>query len=80
MVVRKLEVRGRLPRTVISSQSKVLIKLVGANQFPWVHFPVGVPKRLESRECFNEFRAEHFRKQFSAGLTVAVFAGKRSTE
>src|SRR3954465_13070115 len=80
VILRKLKVRSRLPGTVINPKTQVLIKFIGLDHFPRVHFPLRVPKRLEAGKGFHDFRADHFRKRSPAALPLAVFAGKRPAE
>ncbi len=78
VIEQELEVRLGLPRRVVRAEAKVLVELVGLDHFAGIHLPVGIPRDLEFAEGLHQFGAEHFRKKFGAGLSVAVLAGERS--
>ena len=74
--------RFRLPGSVVGAEAQIFIELVRrlsgqTNQFAGIHFPVRVPCGFKFAESLHQFRTEHFRQQFGAGLSVAVFAGER---
>ena len=71
----ELEIGFRFPGGVVSAEAKILVEFVRLDQLAGIHLPFGIPCRLEFAEGLNQFRAEHFWKQFAAGLAVAVFAG-----
>ena len=78
MILRELEMGLRLPRCVVRAQAEIFVELVGTDQLAGVHLPVGIPGGFKFAEGLDQFWAEHFRKEFSAGLSVAVFAGEGS--
>ena len=76
VVLRKLEMGGRVPGIVAGAEAKILVHAVGFDDLAGIHLPVRVPGGLEFVEGLDEFGAEHLGKQFGAGLTVAVLAGE----
>ncbi len=79
MVGDEWEIGFRFPRRVGRAEAEVFVELVGLDQLAGIHLPFGIPGRLELAEGLEEFRAEHFLKQFAAALTVTVFAGEGAT-
>ena len=78
MILREPKTRYRLPRSVVRSQTEILVQFVRFDQLARVHFPVRIPSSFELAEGLHQLRAEHFRPQFGAGLPVSVFSGQRS--
>src|SRR5689334_3090219 len=78
IVLGKLEMSLRLPRIVGKPEAQIVVHAVGKHDFARIHSPIGVPQGFEAAKGFHQFRAKHFRQEFSAGLTVAMLAGKRA--
>ena len=53
----------------------VLVRLLRVDNFPGIHFVVGIPDPFELAKRLHEFSAEHDREQFGPRLAVAVFSG-----
>ena len=64
-----------LPGRIVRAEAQVFVELVGLDHFSGIHLPIGIPRRFKFAEGLDELGAKHFRKQFGAGLAVAVFAG-----
>src|SRR5436305_3512238 len=78
VVVRKFEMGFGLPGFLVGAQAQVVIHTIRADQLAWIHFPMGVPKRLEFLKRFDKFRAEHLRQQLRTGLAVSVLSRERA--
>src|SRR5205814_6071917 len=78
VVVRKFEMGFGLPGFLVDAQAQVVIHTIRADQLAWIHFPIGVPKRLEFLKRFDKFRAEHLRQQLRTGLAVSVLSRERA--
>src|SRR5579871_5765140 len=79
MILRELEMRLRLPGSVVGAEAKMLVKLIGIDNLARIHLPVRIPGGLELAEGFHQLGTEHLGKKLGAGLSVAVLARERST-
>src|SRR5580704_15181919 len=64
----------RFPRSIGRAKAEILVEPIGFNQLAGIHLPFWIPRRFELPESLDQFRAEHFRQQLCARLTVAMFA------
>ena len=71
--------RFRLQGFVVGAQAQIFGWQVGVDNFVGIQLVVGIPDRLEFTEGVHELGPEHFWKQGSARLPVAVLAGERAS-
>src|SRR5947209_1721226 len=57
MIVREFEVGLWIPRTIVRSQTKVLIDAIRIDDFPRIHHAIRIPYRFELAERFDQFGA-----------------------
>ena len=67
-----------LPGIVARAEAQIFVETIRLDELARIHLPIGIPKRLELAESLHEFRPEHLRKKFGAGLAVSMFAGERA--
>ena len=68
-----LEISTHLRRIVFFSITQILIAMVRQNHFARIHFPIRIPDLFKLSKSADQFFAKHFRQQFAARLTIAVF-------
>src|SRR5947207_11447312 len=63
VILGKLKVGLRLPRTVVRSQPQIFIQPVRLNQLARIHLPIGIPDRLELAKSLHQLGPKHFRSE-----------------
>ena len=78
VIIGKFEMRLRLPRFVPRIQAQIFVHAIRFHDFARVHFPIGIPDRLEFMEGLQQFWPEHFLQELRARLPVTVLPRERS--